>query len=57
MRVVRYPVRVGYVVGETFAGKRTFVSDPGFFQTTDDSAVADQRTSVPQGRGQRTSIR
>ncbi len=65
-RVVRYPFRVGYTVvrtplilGQTFTGKRTFISDRGFFQTNDEGqpAAADQRNSIPQGRGQRTQSR
>lgn len=59
-RVVRYPFRVGYtivrtplIVGQTFAGKRTFYSDRGFFQTNDLPAN-DPRRSVPTGRGQRS---
>ncbi len=59
-RVVRYPFRVGYtlvrtplIVGETFAGKRTFYNERGFFQTND-LAANEARRSVPQGRGQRS---
>ncbi|MGB8167906.1 MAG: hypothetical protein WCF18_10475 [Chthoniobacteraceae bacterium] len=61
-RVVRYPFRVGstvmrapLIVGQTFTGKRTFISERGFFQNSEGQpAAADQRNSIPQGRGQRT---
>ena len=63
-RVARYPFRVGYTVvrtplilGQTFTGKRTFVSNRGFFQTNEESAAADQRNTIPQGRGQRSPAR
>jgi hypothetical protein len=54
-KAARYPGRVGmtlirtpYILGQTFTGKRTFVSERGFFQANDDAA------STPMGRGQRT---
>jgi hypothetical protein len=59
-KVASYPFRAGrtivrtpLIIGETFTGKRTFVSDRGLFQSNDESAM-EQRNSVPQGRGQRT---
>ena len=62
-RVARYPFRVGYsvvrtplIVSETFSGKRTFFSERGLFQTNEQPAAADQRNSIPQGRGQRVPI-
>lgn len=63
-RVARYPFRVGYTVvrtplilGHTFTGKRTFVSNRGFFEANEEAAAADQRNTIPQGRGQRTLAR
>ena len=58
-RVARYPGRVGMtvlrtplIIGQTFNGKRDFISDRGLFQMSDDS---DLRNSRPTGRGQRTA--
>ncbi len=59
-RMARYPGRVGHtvlrspmIVGETLTGKRTFINSHGLFQTADEPTTADQRNSIPQGRGQR----
>lgn len=56
-RIARYPGRVGMtvlrspiIVGETFTGRRSFVSSRGFFQAREEAAQA----SPPQGRGQRS---
>jgi hypothetical protein len=61
-KVASYPFRAGrtivrtpLILGETFTGKRTFVSDRGLFQANDESAI-EQRNSVPQGRGQRSPM-
>jgi hypothetical protein len=61
-RVVRYPFRAGYsvlrsplIVGETFTGKRSFISNRGLFQTVDESAMSAPRTHTPQDRSPRSS--
>jgi hypothetical protein len=61
-KVATYPYRAGrtivrtpLIIGETFSGKRTFVSDRGLFQSNEESAV-EQRNSVPKGQGQRSPM-
>ncbi len=63
-RVARHPFRVGYpvlrtplILGQTFTGKRRFISNCGFFQTNEEPAPTDQRNTIPQGRGQRSLAR
>jgi len=49
-KVVGYPFRAGYtiirtplLIGETFTGKRTFISDHGLFQMNEDAKSGPER--------------
>jgi hypothetical protein len=60
-RPMTYPLRAGYtvirtplIVGETFTGKRKFISDRGLFQSVEQPAKP-VRSTMPQDRGQRAT--